>query len=303
MKVLSLLGITAGLLTTQGATLFSDDFTYPNGPLVRVSTGKWKTHSGTAEQTEVVNGQLTLSQKHSEDLSGIFPAGPASKTNTIALYASFKIAFLALPSGANGAYFAHFKDANATAGFRCRIFASTNKAAQDCFRLGIASGSNAATAWWPENLRLRAGYRVMCRMRLADNACTLWLNPVSEDSPAVNAEDLPTPRIVTAFAFRQTLASGSGMGELLVDNLRVATQFGETVAETDEIPLGIRLTDAAVIELSWPADPTKTYSVWSADSLPDNFTLLAGDLWWDGGSGLYEEPAYGISRFYRISTP
>ena len=37
----------------QASIVFSDDFAYDAGPLVSVSNGKWKTHSGTPEQAAV----------------------------------------------------------------------------------------------------------------------------------------------------------------------------------------------------------------------------------------------------------
>lgn len=226
----------------EAGVLFSEDFSYPDGPLVTVANGEWKTHSGTAGQALVSSGELKLSQSQSEDVSAPFPDGIQGPEQAAALYAAFKVTFSALPTGAKGGYFAHFKDGAATTGLRCRIFATTNGAAPGSFQLGIAAAASEASSMVAQNLKPGVSYKLVCRMALADNVCTLWINPTSEDRPSATSTDEATVKAVTAFAFRQSRSSGSGMGEVTVDNLKVATSFTETM-----------LASAPVI-LSEPAD-------------------------------------------------
>lgn len=211
----------------NAGVLFTEAFSYPDGPLVTVADGRWKTHSGTPGQAEVDSGALHLSEKETEDVSAPFPSGLQGPSQTAALYASFKAVLTALPSGPKGGYFAHFKDAAATTGIRCRIFATTDGAAPGMFRLGIASAASTASSVVAQDLKLGVSCQVVCRMTLADNVCTLWINPVSESQPGASSSDTATAKSVAAFAFRQSRSGGSGMGELKVDDLRVATTFAE----------------------------------------------------------------------------
>jgi hypothetical protein len=230
--------LPAGL---NAGVLFSESFSYADGALVSVAQGRWKTHSGAAGPAEVASGALELSEKRTQDVSAPFPSGMQGPDQTAALYASFTAVFSGLPSG-KGGYFAHFKDAAATTGMRCRVFATTNGAAPGKFRVGIASASSAASSVIEQDLSLGASYRLVCRMTLADNVCTLWVNPASEKHPGATSSDkAATVKSATAFAFRQSRSSGSGMGELRVDDLKVASTFAETLAASAPARVGAAL--------------------------------------------------------------
>jgi len=213
----------------QAGVLFTETFSYPDGPLVTAAEGRWKTHSGTPNQTQVQSGALHLSEKNTEDISAPLGSEILGPDQIAALYAAFKAVFTGPPSGPKGGYFAHFKDGAATTGFRCRIFATTDGAAPGTFRLGIASAAGAASSVVPQDLKFGMSYQLVCRMTLADNSCTLWINPASERHPSATSSDKATAKSVVAFAFRQSRSSGSGMGELKVDDLRVATTFAEAL--------------------------------------------------------------------------
>src|SRR4051794_22230872 len=90
---IALLAALLVTVTIRGRVIVSDDFNYPDGPLVEVSAGKWKTHSGTAGQISVVDGQVMLSQKRSEDVNAPFPGGVLGPLDTLELYAGFRINF------------------------------------------------------------------------------------------------------------------------------------------------------------------------------------------------------------------
>ena len=207
------------------SVLVEEPFNYPDGPLVAVSGGIWKTHSGTSGQVEASDGRIHLSERHSEDVSLAFSSGPIALTNALTLYASVRVSFSALPSGA-GTYFAHFKDASATTGFRSRIFALTNGAAAGAFRLGVAAGANAPSTVVEDDLHLNTVYLLVWRMALANNSTTLWLNPRGEEDPANTTSDEATPKAAVAFAFREA----PGIGELDIDDLRAATRFEDLLA-------------------------------------------------------------------------
>jgi hypothetical protein len=288
------------------AVILSEDFNYPDGPLVTVSEGRWKTHSGTGEQAAVVSGCLKLSQSLSEDVSALLDGEPYGVEQAEALYVGFLASFSALPSGANGTYFAHFKDASATAGFRGRIFATTNSASAGALRLGVAAAANNATDLLPVDLQLNTAYRVVCRMALSDNATTLWLNPASESDPSVTSTDMAVAKAITSFALRQSLSSGAGMGELAVDELVVATTFEEVVTASSSPAIVVRIgreVDGA-IRLRWAADPELSYSVLQADSAVEHFSVVAAGLQFLEGDGEYlDSGAEAPARFYCVCSP
>jgi hypothetical protein len=293
------------LAHARGTVVFSDDFSYPDGPLVTVSDGRWKTHSGTPGQVEAAGGQVLLSQARTEDVSATFPGGVIGPIEALTLYASFTVNFSALPTGPNGAYFAHLKDTTATTGIRCRIFASTNGAAPGMFRLGIAAATNAATSMLTEDLALQNPYRVVCRMLLGNNASTLWLHPSAETDESATASDLVSPKPAAAFAFRQSLVGSAGMGELAIDDLVVATTFAEVCpASPPPLALTISRTGADRVELRWAAEPGQSYCMWAADFPEGEFSVLAPGLLFADEFGFLEQSVQeSQSRFYRVSLP
>src|SRR5262245_42241589 len=91
---------------TSAAPILVETFSYPDGPLVTGSAGKWASHSGTANQVDVASGKVNLTQAESEDVNAGLTGAPYTGPT---LYASFIVNFSTLPAGSGG-YFAHFKD-------------------------------------------------------------------------------------------------------------------------------------------------------------------------------------------------
>ena len=228
----------AALLVThvQGALVLNDSFSYSDGPIVGASGSSWTTHSGTAGQANVVSGQLSLTEAESEDVNTALSGGPYTVASAAVLYSSYTVSFGALPSG-GGAYFAHFRDTGT--GFRARVFTSTTNAAPGSFRLGIgnSSGATATSGQIGVDLSLNTTYTVVTRYDVASGLSTIWLNPVAETDPGVTASDAPGLIDISSYGFRQSLATGSGMGTLTVDDLRVGTTFAEVVPEPSTIAL------------------------------------------------------------------
>ena len=209
----------------QAEILFSDNFTYPDGPLVTIAGARWSTHSGTAGQVEVVSGAIGLTQSKSEDVSAMLAGQPFPSNTNAVLYARCVVSFQSLPKGPNGGYFAHFKDG--ATGFRGRVFATTNGAAPGFLRLGIANAGNIADKIIETDLSVNTSYPVVLRWDVGNAVGTLWLNPTTEVDAGVTASDTSTAVSITAFALRQSLSSGNGMGALQVDDLVVSTSFAE----------------------------------------------------------------------------
>ena len=207
----------------RASVVLNEAFDYPDGAIVFAPATLWSTHSGTTGQVDVASGKLNLTQAEGEDINALLQGQPYSSPSTDSLYAKFMVNFSALPSGANGGYFAHFKDAST--GFRAKVFATTNGAVTGLFRLGIAAASNLATNTFPQDLNPNQDYTVVIRWALDAGASTLWINPTAESDGSVNAADTGTPLNIVAFALRQT----TSMGTLTVDDLSVGTSFADVI--------------------------------------------------------------------------
>ena len=62
---LAVLVVALGFCAAQAraSVIFSDNFTYPDGPLVGAPGSPWANHSGTAGQVNVTSNQVELTQR------------------------------------------------------------------------------------------------------------------------------------------------------------------------------------------------------------------------------------------------
>lgn len=210
-------GMWGMVLRLFAGGLVSDSFDYPDGPLNQNYTS-WLTHSGDTGEVQIASGRLVLNQQCTEDIHLELPGGPYTPAQGALLFFKFTLCAEALPKNA---YFAHFKDASS--GYRCRVFASTNEVPQGAFRLGISTGASTATNWHPTILQLQETHVIAVGYHVADGASQLWIDPETEASPSVLAGDSPTPIKIAAFAFREA----AGIGAWHVDDLVVATSFAD----------------------------------------------------------------------------
>jgi hypothetical protein len=241
-KTLTLITLLAGFaVSTQATSILSEDFNYPNGPIVGAAGSPWLNNSGTANTMLVTNnppdGQLEVSTSRPEDIAAPFSGGPYMTNGPVAaLYAKFTVNFIGLPT-AGGAYFAHFNGSNAPPSaslHRARIWASTTNAISggltpaNTYRLTIvnsSTGNATNNSQMNTNLNLNQTYTVVTKYDIANATSTLWIDPVSEASTSVTAPDsVAYPYInPTYYSFRQA----SGEGTMRIDTLRVATSFAE----------------------------------------------------------------------------
>ncbi|MBU6402865.1 MAG: hypothetical protein KGS61_21300 [Verrucomicrobia bacterium] len=298
-----LLGIAIFQVTAAYADLLLDEtFSYPDGPLVGAGGSPWLHHSGSVTgEVDVVANRLFLTQTEAEDVHAPLAGAPYSLSHPATLYAGFSVNFRSLPTRA-GTYFAHFKDA--ASGFRGRVFAGTNNAAAGCFRLAVANAATDPTlaAELPTDLSLNTDYRVVLRYDVANGASVLWLNPASESEVPVVAGDTPGTNSIFSFAFRQSLSSGSGMGELFVANLRVATTFAEVLPPapvTTPISLSAAWTEAG-LQLTLTGQAGCLYMIETSPDL-STWTLLDTLATFDVTTVFTDSATVGTgARFYRV---
>jgi len=213
-------------MLAQAVLLLSDSFSYPDGPLVTVSSNVWVHHSGSVTgEVAVVSGLVLLNEANTEDVNALLAGQPyPSSGSTNVFYASFTVKFTVLPGG-GGAYFAHFK--NSSSGFRARIWALTGGAVPNKFRLGISSTDGSViSATNNTDLNLNTDYTVVTRLVNSNSSSTLWINPESESDPGISTSDSASAFTVVSYALREN----TGEGALSIDNLRVGTSFADVVA-------------------------------------------------------------------------
>lgn len=239
-------------MAARGAVLLNDSFPYSDGPLVTVSAGQWTNHSGTIGELKVASGRAFVTQSSGEDVGAGLAGGPYGTGTNVFLYAGFTMNFSNAPSGAGG-YFAHFKAAG-TSSFCGKVFATTNGVPAGFYRVGVSKTTSTVTSavFLTNNLSYGADYALVLRYAPSNSASALWLNPTNESDPAAVATDTGSAISVVAFALRESLASGDGMGGVFVDNLVVATSFSEVIS--DPAPVVPAITQQPVSQVATQGD-------------------------------------------------
>lgn len=291
--LLPALMLLAVALPSRAALLFSDNFTYADGPITNVSIGggvtNWFSHSGGGANQEVLVtvGRVLVNGARTEDINRSL-----TSTQTVA-FARFKINSTNLPTSGAGNYFAHFKD-NGTANFRGRLHAQTNAALPGTFRLGVSGAAGAASALVPRDLLLTNDYWVVLAWDTAANLGYLWVNPVSDsDSPATSS-DTASGIVLSTFALRQS-NSGGTPGNVFVDDLFVGTTFADVApplvsTKILRSPVGFagNVGDSNVLSVVADGSGPISYA-WQRDgnSIGGNTNLLVFPQLAEGNAGNY----------------
>lgn len=228
------LALAGSLTAARAVVLLSEAFDYPAGSLGTASADKWTNHSGTLGELKVSSGRAFVTQNNSEDVGASLAGQPYAATTNVLLYAGFTINFTNPPAGAGG-YFAHFKAAGSS-GFGGKVFATMNGGLAGYYRVGISKASSSAFVTLTNNLSYNTDYTLIARYAPSNSASTLWLNPATENDPAAVATDGASAISVVAFALREALAGGDGVGGVFLDNLRVATSFNEVISSPPASP-------------------------------------------------------------------
>jgi hypothetical protein len=258
-RTLIVLAILASAAVDAQAAILSDDFTYPDGPILSAPDSSWIANTGSGSMN-VTNNTLIVTSLQAQDIAHWLDGGPYYTNGAVAaLYSKFTLKCTFLPNLA-GTYFAHFTGTNAfqngppnLSGFRARLWATmtnypgtggaTPNPALGQFNLGIAnsgtgaSGSTGNTNWmWATPLDTNHTYLIVSKYVLATGVSTFWVDPSTASEPAGGVSDptvlpleptdvAPTNGIINIdwYSFRQA----SGEGTLLIDNLKVGTSWDD----------------------------------------------------------------------------
>jgi hypothetical protein len=222
------------------AVVFSDSFTYPDGPIVSAPGTPWVAHSGTGSMM-VSNNMLVVSRSRGEDVNATLAGGPYLLTDSsAALYASFTMNISNDFPTLAGTYFTHFKGTNTgpLTDFGARLFVTTSNTVAktatpaSTYRLSIGNGAAATNIdTMPQiDTDLAAGtpYKIVLKFVPSTGIATVWLNPNQETDGHVDGNDPGTATVsnqfnVFAYAFRQN----AGEGTVYVDDLKVGTAFND----------------------------------------------------------------------------
>lgn len=256
---LCLLGAAASL---QAQLPWFDSMSYPAGNITTNTDKFWVRHSGSANDSLVVNyagspaakagARYEVNQGRSDDIHRLFFADTNGFSDG-AMYASFIVSVTNLPSNVGGTYFAHFMDINTNqiGTFRTRAFTVVpanpfpyTNAAANTFRFGVANAAGDAsgttggpTAVAPVDLALNTDYQVVLKCDIDNVTATVWVNPAAESDTAVSsgaAFDFgPFTNAMAAFAFRQA----AGEGVLEIRDVMVGRSFAEVVTNVPVTPV------------------------------------------------------------------
>ena len=200
--------------------LVSDDFP-TNGALTGTTPsigGIWTSISGTANEIQVVNNRVQLTDSASEDNESGFTA---VTTGSIYFGIDLSVADPGSYGGTDFEYFSHFSGNT----FRARTDIAAFSASG--YRPGIATTSSAAETTWGSDLAYGTDYRLVVGYDFTTGLASMWVDPTAITDPSISSTGVVTGGSIDAFNFRQ---SGSTPNQdLSIGSLRVATTFAEVL--------------------------------------------------------------------------
>ena len=200
--------------------LVSDDFP-TNGTLTGQTPavgGIWTRISGTANEIQVVNNRVQLTDSGSEDNESGF-----AEVTTGTIYFGFDLS-VADPGSYGGTdfeYFSHFSGNT----FRARTDIAAFSASG--YRPGIATTSSAAETTWGSDLAYGTDYRLVVGYDFTTGLASMWVDPTAITDPSISSTSVVTGGSIDAFNFRQSGATPNQ--DISIGQLRVATTFDEVL--------------------------------------------------------------------------
>ena len=211
---------------------YNETFNLPNGNLA--GQDSWIAFSSAGSKPIQVNNGAASVVQSSGSGEDIYKATGSSLGAGATWYAAFDVTVTgATFTGTNGqGYFAHFMSAAAlpTNTFDARAFIAAPNASGSGFTFGLGATSSLAQKW-PTDFTFGTSHRLVLSYDYDTKVNKLWIDPVNDSSPFLSAASA-TSDALDAFSFRQ--ASPNVANTQFVDNLAVATTFGEAFAGVPE---------------------------------------------------------------------
>ncbi len=215
--------LTAGAISgaflicqSQGVTLASDDFSYPDGSLV--PNGGWANHSGAEGDLLVAGGAAVIQHgTPSEDANLVFDAqagGVITATFDITVNDDSVIG----TGGTDYEYFAHFFTSGSF-NFRSRLDVVAPNDTGD-YSLGLSSQTSTAEATLVSDFNFGDTVSVSLSFDLADGTGSLTVN-----GETISGSANDPGQSINAIGFRQSDSSNNE--KVIVDNLVVSTNVPE----------------------------------------------------------------------------
>lgn len=243
--LLALVACVVSARSASSTTLFSDNFTYPNGNLV--PNGGWASHSAPGVGPIQVNGNRILVRQATGANEDVNHALSAVQPATARTYASFKLVVTDTSNLTNTTYFATFRPAGADSNlFRARIHVARDSSTIGTYKIGISAGTVSATdpiVYFPGSYTVGSRHLVVSSYDAPSGTARLWVDPVSEASLSVSSTVAgDAGRTVASYAFRQGTQAGHVLTEA-VDDVAVGTTFADAL-----VPVDLRLTSLCVTD-------------------------------------------------------
>ena len=227
------LGLAAAGWTASAVAdvLVSDDFP-TNGTLTGTTPvvgGTWTTTSGTANQIQVVNNRVQLTDSASEDVETLF-----TSTTSGSVYFGFDIS-VADPGSYSGIDFEYFAHVSASGTFNYTARTDIAAFSASGYRPGIATTAGTAEVSWGSDLAYDADYRLVVGYDFTTGLASLWVDPTTVTDTSITTLSSTVRGALDTFNFRQ--AGATPNQDFSIGQLRVATTFDEVlVAPPPTIP-------------------------------------------------------------------
>lgn len=225
--------------------LMTDHFDRPDGPL-GAGSSPWVFHAPDVPDPthlSLKSGWGALSDAFVEDAHAPFSAGTIAANSGAILYAGVKVRLQRLPSSA-GNFFLHFRDENN--GFRGRVHVLASGSPAGQCRFAVSAGAETPSVH-PSSIAPGEDHYLVLRYSVSTGTARLWVDPAGESDPSVSALEPATALAVSNLSLRQA----DGIGELLLDDLTVATRFSDVMPAT-EAPRLLHEVSGSTLRLEWP---------------------------------------------------
>ena len=209
-------------MQSQAGILLSDDFENDgtlNGQSPSIG-GKWKRVSGTANQIQVVDNRVRLSDANTEDVTSLFD----DDVDEGKLYYAFNV-IVTDPgkyTGTDSEYFAHWKsDEGHKSLTEVAAFSASG------WRPGHRANTSEDSTVWGSDLDYGTDYRIVVGYNFSNGKSSLWVDPTSKSDPSITSTESEEDFDAEGFNFRQSNSTPNQ--QLSIGNLRVSKKFDQVL--------------------------------------------------------------------------